>query len=444
MVSGQLPSRNLPLVTCHSLLVTCYLPLVTCYLLLVTCHSLLVTCHLPLVTRYSLLVTRYLLLATFKMQFRLRLALILGLPLLLFAFSGEPEDNSKADTDGPHVFYRGNKITVKYVLRRDTGVIVKTLNYNEKKDISLTCQVPETGDSFSFLLRDKLSDESTTYPTPHRLLALSDIEGDFLALKTMLIGAKVIDKKFNWTFGNGHLVLLGDFFDRGLHVTECLWLLYKLEAEAENAGGKVHFILGNHEVLNLQGNSSYVRRKYLENADLIGDDYKRWYDQNSELGRWLRTKNAVEKIGDYVFCHGGISPELARTRLGLAEINRISRQHLGKPVEAIISEDAKAIFDLQTGIFWYRGAAKNLASMEDITAVLQFAGARRMVVGHTLQSDLTALYGGRVICIDLYHEENLRQGFMKTLWMEEGYCYALNSKGEKSSVFSISFPRKTD
>ncbi len=380
------------------------------------------------------------------MLFRLLLALLLGFPISLSAFSGEPDDNSKADTDGPHVFYRGNKISVKYVLRRDTGVIAKTLHYSDRKGVSLTCQVPESGDSFSFLLHDSPPpiEEPTTYPTPARLLALSDIEGDFLALKTMLIGAKVMDNKFNWTFGDGHLVLLGDYFDRGLQVTECLWLLYKLEAEAKNAGGKVHFILGNHEVLNLQGNSSYVRQKYLENAALIGEEYKNWYSQNTELGRWLRTKNAVEKIGDYVFCHGGISPELARTQLGLAEINRISRQHLGKPNEEIVSEDARAIFDLKTGIFWYRGAAKNLASKEDITAVLKFAGAKRMVIGHTLQPDLTALYEGRVLCIDLYHEENMRQGFMKTLWMEEGYCYSLNSKGEKSTMFSIAFPRKTE
>lgn len=378
------------------------------------------------------------------MLFRIIFVLLLGFPFASWAVSGEPEDNSKADTDGPHVLYRGNKILVKYVFRRDTGVIAKTLQYSDKKDISLTCQVPGTGDSFSFLLRDNFQEASTTYPTPERLLALSDIEGDFLGLKTMLIGAKVMDEKFNWTFGNGHLVLLGDYFDRGLNVTECLWLLYKLESEADLAGGKVHFILGNHEVLNLQGNSSYVRRKYLENADLMEEEYKRLFDQNSELGRWLRTKNAVEKIGDYVFCHGGISPELARTNLGLAEINRIARQHLGKPTEAIVDVDARSIFDLKTGIFWYRGAAKNIATKEEITEVLKFAGAKRMVIGHTLQTDLTALYSGRVICIDLYHEENLRQGFMKTLYLEEGYCYALNSKGEKSSVFSISFPRKTD
>ena len=333
---------------------------------------------------------------------------------------------------------------VKYIFRRDTGVVAKALEYTDKKEISLTCQIPKTGDAFSFLLKDKLQTEACIYPAPARMMVLSDIEGDFKALKTMLVGGGVMDESFNWRFGNGHLVLLGDFFDRGLQVTECLWLIYKLESEAEAAGGKVHFILGNHEILNLQGNSAYVRRKYLENARLMGEDFKFWYDRNSELGRWLRTKNAIEKIGEYVFCHGGISPELAQTRLSLTEINKITRQHLGMPQDEILSEPARAIFDLQTGVFWYRSAAKNLASDAEITYALQYAGAKRMVVGHTLQPDLTALYSGRVICIDLYHEENLRQGFMKTLWIEDGFCYSIDHLGTKSSLFSVSFPRKTE
>ena len=81
--------------------------------------------------------------------------------------------------------------------------------------------------------------------------------------------------------------------------------------------------------------------------------------------------------------------------------------------------------------------------MDEVTRILDFAQAKRMVVGHTLQPDITAHYGGRVICVDLYHEENIRQGFMKTLWIEEGYAYCLDSKGEKSSVFNITFTQKT-
>jgi Calcineurin-like phosphoesterase. len=366
------------------------------------------------------------------------------LPAFAWASSFELGDPWQAGTDGPLVFYRGPEIVVKYVVVRDTAARVKILKFSSKSEVSLTCQVPESGDSFTFMLRDDYRDEETFYPAPAKLLALSDIEGNFSALKTMLLGAKVMDKQFRWTFGAGHLVLVGDFFDRGLNVTECLWLIYKLEGEAAAAGGKVHFILGNHELLNLQGNTTYVRKKYLANAALLGEEYKFWYDRHSELGRWLRTKNAVERIGDIVYCHGGISPALAATKLSLPDINRISRQNLGKPNEAISDSLAKAVFDPRTGIFWYRGAAKSLASPDDITAVLRYAGAKRMVIGHTMHPDVTALYGGKVICIDLYHEENLRQGFMKTLWVEDGLCYVLDSRGVKTTVFSVNFPPRDD
>lgn len=375
---------------------------------------------------------------------RLLFLLLIALPAILSAHVADPLDNSTAGTDGPHVFYRGDKVVVKYVVMRDTGATAITRKFPNKQAAELTCMIPESGDKFSFLLRDKLNESPATYPAAKRLLALSDIEGNFQALKMMLLGAGVMDEQFNWTFGDGDLVLLGDFFDRGLNVTECLWLLYKLDGEAEAAGGKLHFILGNHEIINLQGNTQYVRRKYLENVRLMQEEYKYWFDHNSELGRWLRTKNAVEKIGDYVFCHGGFSPDLMRTRLSLADINRIARQNLGKADYDITNADAKIIFDTKLGIFWYRAMAKNLAPQEDVNNVLAYLDAKRMVVGHTLQAELTAHYGGKVICIDLYHEENLRQGFIKTLWIEDGYCYALDSRGDKSTVFSISFPRKTE
>lgn len=352
-----------------------------------------------------------------------------------FAFSHEDpfDDRSKADVDGPHVFYRGKDVIVKSVERRDSSAIARMQVYANRNILVLSCRVPETGDAFSFKLHDTLSVEPDAYEMPSRLLVLSDIEGNFKAFKIMLLAAKVIDEKFNWTFGKGHLVLVGDYFDRGLNVTECLWLIYKLEAEARAAGGKVHFILGNHETLNLEGNTQYVRKKYLENAALINEEYKYWYDNNSELGRWLRTKNAVEKIGTYVFCHGGISPELASTGMSLSEINQISRHNLGKPLESM-GLKASAVFDYKTGIFWFRGAAKGLLTPNEIAEVLRFAGATKMIVGHTLQPRVTALYNGTLICTDLFHEENLRQGFVETLWIEDGICYSLNSKGLKSTL----------
>ena len=375
------------------------------------------------------------------MLFKNLLSAVFFLPCLLLV-NGPFVDNSQADVDGPFVLYRGHHIVVKAIEPRDTMFAPTTTKYANRAEVSLQCFVPKSHDHFSFRLHDTLEVEPDTYPMSDKMLVLSDIEGDFEALKMMLVGAKVIDNQFKWTFGNGHLVLVGDYFDRGLNVTECLWLIYKLEPEASAAGGKVHFILGNHEVLNLEHNTQYVRRKYLENAKLIDEEYSRWYDNNSELGRWLRTKNAIEKIGDYVFCHGGISPELARSGLDMHEVNKIARQYLGKSNASIENEDARLVFDVKVGIFWYRDAAKNILTEDNVNLILNYAQAKRMIVGHTLQNDITGLYAGRVVCVDLYHEENIRQGFVKTLYIENGACYGLDSRGAKTSIFSMAFSKK--
>ncbi len=367
----------------------------------------------------------------------------LFVPTLLMA--GNPYvDISKADVDGPHVFYRGKNILVKSVLKRDTTLSLKTQTFTDKGTITLVCNIPSTRDVFSFPLQKKLRVDSEKYPMPKKLLALSDIEGNFAALKTMLQGAYVIDEDFNWTYGDGHLVLVGDFFDRGLNVTECLWLIYKLEEEAEAVGGKVHFVLGNHEILNLAGYYNYTRKKYLENAQIMGEDYGKWYDDKSELGRWLRTKNAVVKIGDYIFCHGAISPELAASGLSLSDINRIARQNIGTPEEDLTSPEAQLVFHSRIGIFWYREAAKNKITEQQIDDILAYAGAKHMVVGHTLMPDVTALYNGKLLCIDLFHDESIRHGYVRTLFIENGLSYSLDSRGTKSSVYTVMCATKTE
>ena len=365
------------------------------------------------------------------------------LPLLpLFALAGDPPvDLSKADSDGPHVFYRGKNIVVKSIERADTAKLVEVKYYNHRDAITLSCYLPESGDHFSFPLKSKLRIEKDNYPLPDKMLVVSDIEGNFEAFKQLLRAGQVIDTAFHWSFGNGHLVLNGDFFDRGLYVTECLWLVYKLESEAEAAGGKVHFILGNHEVMNLSGDFDYVRNKYMENAQLMGEEYNMWYDDHTELGRWLRTKNAVERIGDMVFCHGGISPELAHTELSLTEINDISRNYLGKNYSEIYDSLAQIVFD-QNGIFWYRGAAKAKLTQKQVDYILAFAGAKHMVVGHTLVPQVMALYSGRIICVDLFHDENLREGNLRTLYVENGALYSIDTRGEKSTIFTLAYQGK--
>ncbi len=362
----------------------------------------------------------------------------LGVPI----FGNPPfDDLSQAGIDGPLVIYRDGKILVKSVVFRDSIFQMEEKIFDQKNEIKrLTCHLPSK-EKFIFQLKDSLKIEPDKYDEPEKMLVVSDIEGNFEGFKIMLVGAGVMNEKFHWTFGDGHLVMVGDFFDRGLNVTEVLWLIYKLEIEAEDAGGKVHFILGNHEIMNLSDDLRYLRNKYFENAKLIHEPYENWYSANTELGRWLRTKNAIEIIGSTVFCHGGISEEIYSSKLSPSQVNEVSREHIGEPFEKIRNNTAQKVFDQTTGIFWFRGIAKKQVSDEHITAALRWAGAKQMVIGHTVMQEVTNIYAGRVFCIDLFHEENLRVGFMHTLWIEDGEFFVINSKGEKTATFTPLFAK---
>ncbi len=345
-------------------------------------------------------------------------------------------DGSKADADGPHVFHREGAIIVRSLQRTSTAPALSEQRYGRREEVWLTCRLPQSSDGFSFPLQPQLLPAPCTYAPAERIFVISDIEGNFEAFKRLLQAERVVDAQLRWTYGTGHLVLLGDFVDRGLNVTEVLWLIYKLEQEALQAGGRVHYILGNHEAMNLCGDHRYVRNKYAENAQLLGEQYPKWFDQDSELGRWLRTKNVVVRIGDYVFCHGGISPEVAAAGHALEALNEAGRRFLGVPFERISDPVATAVFDRERGLLWYRAAARGKLTPSELERVLDYAGARVMVVGHTLMPEVTALYGGRLLCADVLHEEGLRTGSLHTLLIDHGVPYRRYADGRRERLSS--------
>ncbi len=73
------------------------------------------------------------------------------------------------------------------------------------------------------------------------------MEGNYGAFKSLLQANGVIDAQMKWQYGDNHIVLVGDMVDRGDELLQVLWLIYKLEQEVKEAGGRVHFIIGYHE-----------------------------------------------------------------------------------------------------------------------------------------------------------------------------------------------------
>lgn len=341
-------------------------------------------------------------------------------------------DSSAADWDGPYVFYTDKSTVVKQIVSKKGKLdAVSTEKKGNKRPKKLKCYVNKK-DFFTFSLKKELTNEVAVYELPEKLIAISDIEGQFEAFKQFLIGNGVMNAKYEWIYGKGHLVTVGDFFDRGLFVTQTLWLIYHLEQQAERAGGKVHFILGNHDLMNMNDDFRYVRKKYFENASLMKDNYLNFYKPNTELGRWLATKNLVERIGDYVFVHAGISIEVANLGLSVEELNNKARDYYFENGKAQRMKDDLYSIIYKHGVspMWYRGWGKQTIDATEANTIMQQWQVGKFVIGHTLHSEVTYLLNRRVIDLDVEHAQGVIQGLL----IENGKEYKVNEKGERTEI----------
>jgi hypothetical protein len=265
-----------------------------------------------------------------------------------------------------------------------------------------------------------------------RILTVSDIHGEYEALVDLLKNASVIDKDLHWSWGDGHLVVLGDVFDRGDKVTECLWLIYRLEREAKLSGGRVHFTLGNHEKMALRGDLRYVNEKYMSGiADRTDIPYDDLFGPHMELGRWLRSKHIAVKLNDVVFVHGGLPPAVVERGLTLDTMNVAVRASLDFRSYELLFSDLEWFLLSGAGPLWYRGyhqarSGYSRATAAQLDTILGFYGAEAIVVGHSEIAHVASLYEGRVYGIDVPVQE---LGGLQALLWEGGEFFRVLATG---------------
>jgi hypothetical protein len=273
-----------------------------------------------------------------------------------------------------------------------------------------------------------------------RVVAVGDVHGAYPELVAVLQLAGIVDEKEHWVGGSAHLVQTGDLLDRG---TE---LLMRLEGEARSAGGRVHALLGNHEVMNLLGDLRYVNREEYkawetprsrttrerfyhsavltarENARATGQDFdedafRTRFDEQAPLGfvertesfsakgrygLWLRGHQTMVRINGIAFVHGGLSPEVAA--LGCEAINAKVRREITVDIDKTQANPTEALATSETGPLWYRGLAREdeTAFLPSVEKILQSIGATTIVIGHTVTGTghIEPRFGTRVVMID--------------------------------------------
>ena len=208
---------------------------------------------------------------------------------------------------------------------------------------------------------------------PGRVVAFGDVHGAYEDWTALLQEVGVADADLNWVGGNAHLVSVGALIDRGPGSRKVVELMMKLEQQAAAAGGAVHLILGNHEVMVLTGDLRYVSAA--EFAEFSADetaadreaafaDYRRFnsggddadvraafdtqyppgyfalrkaYASDGPLGSWLIDKPYAIKVNDKVFLHAGIAYELSDKTL----------RQLNKELQTELQDYLKNIDDLR-------------------------------------------------------------------------------------------------
>jgi len=323
-----------------------------------------------------------------------------------------------------------------------------------------------------------------------RIVAIGDVHGALPELKQVLKSSGLIDDTGQWRGGKAHLVSVGDLLDRGPDSRGVMDLLMALQVQAEQAGGKVHVVMGNHEVMNLTGELSYVTAAdYAHYTDLETPDsaipgapagfagQRRAMAMDGPYGRWLLQRPVAIVINGTLFLHGGLSKRLLDLDLdslnarahkelkiylrarkimlhagvispqsGFRETQMAARSNtesetqskrVRKAARELDRISSSGLLFAADGPDWYRGTAlcHPFTEQQTTDVVLHAFDARSVVIGHTPTADrnIQSRMDGKVLRIDTGMNTNYYHG----------HPAALIIRGDQLSVRYTDLPRQT-
>jgi hypothetical protein len=260
-----------------------------------------------------------------------------------------------------------------------------------------------------------IEDTSFRYPAADRVVAIGDLHGDLRATREALRLAGALGADGHWAGGKLVVVQTGDQLDRGDDEPDILDLLDRLASEASAAGGALHALIGNHEVMNVRGDFRYVTpdgfRDYA--ATPSGGLHEREIQSlppekqgraaaflsGETVANRLAKHPVVIQVGDSVFVHGGLLERYVHR--GLGRINREVQDWMRTPN----SELAPGSATDERGPLWLRTYSDGIPptrACAELASVLEWLSAKRLVVGHTVQEQgINSACQGRVWRIDV-------------------------------------------
>lgn len=264
-----------------------------------------------------------------------------------------------------------------------------------------------------------------------RIVAFADVHGAYDELLSILRETAMVDDGLHWKGGSTHLVSTGDLLDRGPDSRKVLDLLMRLEAEARQAGGAVHVVLGNHEVMNIAGDLRYVSpEEYAAFAGkeddvlheqawalVLGQEpaavrtdfdaqfprgyfaHRQAFSPAGQYGAWLLTLPFLLVVNDTAFVHGGLPSMVAE--LGLEGTNQRMHADLAAYLQtwASLEKELQIVRPIPFNDRPAAVAAKGAEPQSQALLELQAKGVFAL--------DSPAWFRGQALCYPLTETDNL-------------------------------------
>jgi len=251
----------------------------------------------------------------------------------------------------------------------------------------------------------------------NRIIVIGDVHGDIKRFKKILIDSKIINDNYEWIAEpNTIIVQLGDQIDSLNRNTDENWEVLKdyemiyftehLNNIARAKDGYCISLIGNHELMNVIGDFSYV-------SDNSYDDLrKQLFKAKGSMALILANRPLIIKIKDLLFCHAKLDIEhlnlLKKYNKDIFYINYLWKKYLEN--NKIDIED-KEIFDYiilsSKGILWNR----NLNKIEETRELFKELNVSYMFLGHTAL-DHISLYDNQI----WYCDTGLSRSFGKNTY----------------------------
>lgn len=247
-----------------------------------------------------------------------------------------------------------------------------------------------------------------------RVVAIGDLHSDIVAARKAFMLAGATNENDEWIGGSLTIVQTGDLIGRSEDERQVLDFVFDIREKAEVAGGKVHNLIGNHEVMGARVDNQAVGLDpfpgYVDLPNLALDDPRLQSLPENQRARGAAlmaggpyAKRFAEfptvlRLGDTVFVHGGLVPRWAA--YGIEQINLdVSQWFLGHTTEP----DAALGVDDGDRAMWTRqfSSAVDATDCEALAQSLSILGAKRMIVAHTVQSAIAAYCDNRVWVVDV-------------------------------------------